>query len=228
MKLRFLYVSCGPIETYIPRFASAALLFTTTLRKQRPEQEDMSTQNKRTRILQHKNPNGINSKSHVFWAFLIIWQSLYLFLLTLLLLPNLCQNVFRKDLEWSPFHRSTWATPWSGDNVFKNFISHKSHDFFLNQPSPKIHRPRKMRFGPFFAGHPFPGFCLQRHADLLFRDSECNSYRSRPVAIVSKNICGFSTTNGTALPSHGRLEWHELVSDLETSRGLEIVHTSRW
>ena len=77
MKLRFLYVLCGPIETYIPRFASAALLFTTTLRKQRPEQEDMSTPNitlkcllncsrKRTRILQHKNPNGINSKSHVF------------------------------------------------------------------------------------------------------------------------------------------------------------------
>lgn len=33
----------------------------------------------------------------------------------------------------------------------------------------------------------------------------------------------------TALHCHpGRLEWHELVSDLETSRGLEIVHTSRW
>ena len=81
-----------------------------------------------------------------------------------------------------------------------------------------------MRFGPFFAGHPFPGFCLQRHADLLFRDSECNSYRSRP---PSSRKISVDFPPQTALHCHpGRLEWHELVSDLETSRGLEIVHTS--
>lgn len=126
----------------------------TTLRKQRSEQEDMSTPNitlkcllncsrKRTRILQHKNPNGINSKSHVF---LSISHHL-----TLVILVFADVIVAAKSVPIHVWTARTWsgalsiAAPELRHDQEIRFSKTSSHtqamNFFLNQPSPKIHRP---------------------------------------------------------------------------------------